>query len=62
MDKESENLFSRIGKLKDAGVSVIYISHRLDEVLRISDRLSVLRDGQTIATPHNTKYRSERDH
>jgi ABC-type sugar transport system ATPase subunit len=46
---ESENLFSIIRRLRDAGVSVIYISHRLDEVLRISDRLTVLRDGRTIA-------------
>jgi ribose transport system ATP-binding protein len=48
--RESERLFSLIEKLKHTGVSVIYISHRLDEVLRISGRLSVLRDGKMIAT------------
>ena len=57
--KESEDLFRLVGKLRDTGVSVIYISHRLDEVLRISDRLTVLRDGTTIAT-HNTRDTDQR--
>jgi ABC-type sugar transport system ATPase subunit len=48
--RESENLFELVRKLRHSGVSVIYISHRLDEVLRLSDRLTVLRDGRTIAT------------
>ena len=52
--RESERLFGLIEKLKHTDVSVIYISHRLDEVLRISDRLSVLRDGEMIAT-HRTR-------
>ena len=37
-------------KLKTKGISVIYISHRLDEVMRIADEITVLRDGQTIET------------
>ncbi len=54
--QESENLFGLIRRLRDTGVSIIYISHRLDEILRISDRLTVLRDGRTIAShkTHNT--------
>jgi ribose transport system ATP-binding protein len=43
---EAEQLFVLIGQLKAAGVSVIYISHRLGEVSRVADRVIVLRDGQ----------------
>ncbi|PXV85612.1 monosaccharide ABC transporter ATP-binding protein (CUT2 family) [Lachnotalea glycerini] len=43
--KESEALFKIIEQLKEQGVSIIYISHRLEEVYRLSDRLTVLRDG-----------------
>jgi ribose transport system ATP-binding protein len=42
---EIDNLFNLIVQLKKKGVSVIYISHRLDEVFRIADRVTVLRDG-----------------
>lgn len=44
--KESESLFELIETLRDQGVSVIYISHRLAEVKRLSDRVVVLRDGE----------------
>ena len=47
---EVELLFSIIRKLKAKGVTVIYISHRMDEVFQITERISVLRDGQFIAT------------
>ena len=43
--KESDALFKIVEQLRDDGVSVIYISHRLEEVYRLSDRLTVLRDG-----------------
>lgn len=49
-DKEIELLFAQIGKLKAAGVGIIYISHRIEEVTRIADRVTVLRDGKVIAT------------
>ena len=52
--KDSEILFSEIEKLKQQGISVIYISHRLDEIMRITDRITVLRDGKYITT-QNTK-------
>jgi ABC-type sugar transport system ATPase subunit len=42
---ESQKLFENIQKLRDQGVAVIYISHRLEEVMELSDRISVLRDG-----------------
>ena len=47
---EVELLFSIIAKLKAEGVTVIYISHRMEEVFRITERISVLRDGRFIRT------------
>jgi ribose transport system ATP-binding protein len=47
---EVEHMFEVINQLKQKGVTVIYISHRLEEVFRISDRVSVLRDGEYVAT------------
>ena len=48
--KETEDLFELIGRLKQQGVTIIYISHRLNELYRISDRVTVLRDGKKIIT------------
>ena len=47
--KEAETLFSIIERLREQGVSVIYISHRLEEVYRLADRLTILRDGENEA-------------
>lgn len=47
---EVETLFSILERLREDGVAVIYISHRLDEVRRICDRATVLRDGEKVAT------------
>ncbi|HOV63926.1 MAG TPA: sugar ABC transporter ATP-binding protein, partial [Spirochaetia bacterium] len=47
---ETEHLFRIIRKLCTDGVAVIYISHKLSEIFRISDEISVLRDGQMIGT------------
>lgn len=49
-ESEVETLFGILAKLKTRGVGMIYISHKLDEVFRISDRISVLRDGRTVGT------------
>src|SRR5436190_3367585 len=49
-DAEVETLFEILNDLRARGVAMIYISHKLDEVFRISDRISVLRDGRTIDT------------
>ena len=46
--KESEALFKIIRSLRDKGVSILYISHRLDEVYMLSDRITVLRDGKLV--------------
>ena len=47
---EQESLFKLVDKLKANKVTVIYISHRLDELFRICDRVSILRDGQYVTT------------
>src|SRR5256886_1653581 len=49
-DTEVETLFGILNDLRARGVAMIYISHKLDEVFRVSDRITVLRDGKTIDT------------
>ncbi len=49
-DREIELLFAQIGKLKAEGVGIIYISHRIEEVIDIADRVTVLRDGKAVFT------------
>jgi ribose transport system ATP-binding protein/inositol transport system ATP-binding protein len=44
-ENEAEQLFSHMLRLKDSGVSIIFISHRMREVFRVSDRVTILRDG-----------------
>ena len=50
MDDEVKRLFAVVAMLRSQGAGVIYISHRLEEVFAVSDRVTVLRDGQTVAT------------
>jgi ribose transport system ATP-binding protein len=47
---ESEALFELIDRLKQRGISIIYISHRMDEVYRLADRITILRDGRHLLT------------
>ncbi|MFT4065477.1 sugar ABC transporter ATP-binding protein [Paraburkholderia sp.] len=49
-DRDAEVLFDIVMKLKARGTAVVYISHRMDEIMRISDDISVMRDGQYICT------------
>lgn len=49
-DKEIEVLFEQIKYLKNLGVGIIYISHRMNEIKRLADRITVLRDGRKINT------------
>ena len=49
-DREVTSLFTLIDKLRARRVAIVYISHRLEEILTISDRITVLRDGETVAT------------
>ncbi|WP_086558549.1 sugar ABC transporter ATP-binding protein [Streptomyces africanus] len=47
---ETDHLFERIDALRKEGVSFVYVSHRLEEIARICDRIVVMRDGQKVAT------------
>lgn len=47
---EIDSLFSIIREMKENGISIVYISHRMDEIKRICDRATILRDGQYITT------------
>ena len=49
-DRETEILFQVMGSFKEQGISIIFISHRLEEVFEIADRITVLRDGEAIGT------------
>lgn len=49
-DREAEQLFKTIKRLRDRGCGIIYISHKMEEILRISDEVTVMRDGRLIAT------------
>jgi ribose transport system ATP-binding protein len=49
-ESEIEELFAVIRSLKERGIAVLYISHRLEEIFRISDRVTVMRDGRVVAT------------
>jgi ABC-type sugar transport system ATPase subunit len=49
-DDAVERLFGLIRGLRGPGVSVVYVSHKMDEIFRIANRITVLRDGQTVGT------------
>ena len=51
-EAEVEHLFRIINMLKERGCGIIYISHKMDEFLRISDEVTIMRDGQWVATRH----------
>ena len=57
---ETKELFDKIERFKDQGGSVFYISHHLEEILKISDRVTVLRDGEKIKTL-NTKETNKQE-
>ena len=49
-EREVEHLHRMIRSLRESGVAVIYITHKMDEVFRISDYVTVFRDGKHVAT------------
>lgn len=55
-EKDSENLLDLVEDLKKKGITIIFISHKLGEVFRIADRITVLRDGKTISTRDKNEY------
>ena len=54
-DPEIERLFGNIRRLQSEGVGIIYVSHRMDEIRRIANRVTVLRDGRRVATHEATE-------
>ena len=59
-DKEVKQLFTIMRKLKESGKSIIYISHKLDEVYEITDRISVFRDGTYIGTEETAELTEDK--
>lgn len=59
-DTEIDELFHIIGQLRQNGVGIVYISHRLEELKRISDRITVMRDGRYIDTVATADVQIER--
>jgi D-xylose transport system ATP-binding protein len=55
-DAEVETFFGIVNKLRHRGVAMIYISHKLEEVFQISDRITVLRDGRTVGTNPTSQW------
>jgi len=58
-EKEVNHLFKIIRALKDKGVGIIYISHKMEEILQISDEVTVMRDGKWIATKHSNELTTD---
>ena len=56
---EAEGLFALIERLKAKGIAIVYISHRMDEIYRIADRITVLRDGARVLTESIKKVSPE---
>ena len=56
---EAEGLFALIERLKTKGIAIVYISHRMDEIYRIADRITVLRDGSRVLTESLKKVSPE---
>lgn len=59
-DRETERLFEIIRRLRQDGIAIIYISHRMEEVYALADRVSVLRDGQYVGSLDRAEISSER--
>jgi len=54
--REIERLFAALARMKDEGTAIIYVSHRLDEVVALADRCTVLRDGRVAATSRRGEF------
>lgn len=57
--REVDLLFEQIQRLRDAGVAIVYISHRLEELAKVAQRIAVLRDGQLVAVEPIDRYSSD---
>jgi ribose transport system ATP-binding protein len=58
--QETAQLFALIGRLKAKGVTIVYISHRLEEVFQLADRVSILRDGALVSTQRIAETNEEK--
>jgi rhamnose transport system ATP-binding protein len=58
---ETEKLFEIVRRLKDRGVSIIFISHRIEELFGFADRITILRDGEHVITTEIVQYMVGRD-
>jgi len=58
-ETETQSLFRLIAKLQARGISIIYISHRMEEIFRITDRITVLRDGRRVSTESTSQVTME---
>ena len=61
-DRETESLFRVIEEIRKKGISIIYISHRLEETIALCDRITVLRDGNIVETINNSNRDTEKEH
>lgn len=59
-DRETEKLFEIVRRLREEGIAIIYISHRMEEVYALGDRVSVLRDGQYIGSLEKSEISADR--
>ncbi|OLU26309.1 sugar ABC transporter ATP-binding protein [Pseudomonas sp. PA15(2017)] len=57
--REVDLLFEQIQRLREAGVAIVYISHRLEELAKVAQRIAVLRDGQLVAVEPIDRYSSD---
>jgi len=57
--RETERLFERLRTLREQGMGIIYISHRLDEIATLSDRVTVLRDGKHVCTQKTSQLTTD---
>ena len=58
-EKEVDHLFRIINRLKESGVAIVYISHKMEEIKMISDEITILRDGKWISTNDVSKITTE---
>jgi methyl-galactoside transport system ATP-binding protein len=58
-ENEVEHLFSIIRRLRDQGIAIVYISHRMEEIFEISDEVTVMRDGKCVGTYSTSEITSE---
>jgi len=59
-EPEAERLFGHIERLRSAGRGIVYISHRMEEIFRLADRITVLRDGRRVITANRSELDAER--